>query len=52
MGTKKYVIGESKVAEKKEKIRNILAISGYIILFILAFFITSVCIEISERPIV
>ena len=52
MGTKKYVIGESKVAEKKEKIRNILAISGYIILFILAFFITSVCIEISKRPIV
>jgi hypothetical protein len=52
MGTKKYVIGESKVAEKKEKIRNILAISGYIILFILAFFITSVCIEISESPIV
>ena len=52
MGTKKYVIGESKVAEEKEKIRNILAISGYIILFILAFFITSVCIEISERPIV
>ena len=28
MGTKKYVIGESKVAEKKERIRKILVLSG------------------------
>ncbi len=51
MGTKKYVIGESKVAEKKERIRNILVVLGYITLFLIAFFITTVCIEISERPI-
>jgi hypothetical protein len=51
MGTKKYVIGESKVAEKKERIRKILVLSGFILLFLLAFFITTVCIEISERPI-
>ncbi|MBR6552964.1 MAG: hypothetical protein IKT89_09035 [Clostridia bacterium] len=51
MGTKKYVIGESKVAEKKERIRKILIILGFVILFLLAFFITSVCIEISEKPI-
>ena len=51
MGTKKYVIGESKVAEKKERIRNILVDLGYITLFLIAFFITTVCIEISERPI-
>jgi hypothetical protein len=51
MGTKKYVIGESKVAEKKERIRKILVILGFVILFLLAFFITSVCIEISEKPI-
>ena len=48
---KKYVIGESKVAEKKERIRKILVLSGFILLFLLAFFITTVCIEISERPI-
>ncbi len=52
MGTKKYVIGESKVAEKKERIRKILVILGFILLFLLAFFITTVCIEISEKPIV
>ena len=51
MGTKKYFIGESKVAEKKERIRKILIILGFVILFLLAFFITSVCIEISEKPI-
>ena len=51
MGTKKYVIGESKVAEKKERLRKILVFLGFVILFLLAFFITSVCIEISERPI-
>ena len=51
MGTKKYVIGESRVAEKKERIRQILVAVGFIILFLLAFFITTVCIEISERPI-
>lgn len=52
MGTKKYVIGESRVAEKKERIRKILVFLGYVFLFLLAFFITTVCIEISERPIV
>ena len=52
MGTKNYVIGESRVAEKRERIRNILVFLGYVILFLLAFFITTVCIEISERPIV
>lgn len=51
MGTKKYAIGDSKVAEKKERIRKILVFSGYIVLFLIAFFITTVCIEISERPI-
>ncbi|MBE6749005.1 MAG: hypothetical protein J6V78_02470 [Clostridia bacterium] len=52
MGTKSsYVIGESRVAKKKERIRNILVASGFIILFLLSFFITAVCIEISERPI-
>ena len=52
MGTKKYVIGESRVAEKKERIRKILVFLGYVFLFLLAFFITTVCIEISERPII
>lgn len=51
MGTKKYVIGESRVAEKKERIRKVLVFSGYVLLFLLAFFITTFCIEISERPI-
>ena len=51
MGTKKYVIGESKVAEKKERIRNVLVILSYVILFLVAFFLTTVCIEISEKPI-
>lgn len=52
MGVKKYVIGESRVAEKRERIRNILVFLGYVILFLVAFFITTVCIEISERPII
>ena len=40
-----------EVAEKKERIRQILVAVGFIILFLLAFFITTVCIEISEKNI-
>ncbi len=50
-GTKNYVIGESLVAEKKERIRRILIILGLLLLFIISFFITTVCLEISEMPI-
>ncbi|MBR2876830.1 MAG: hypothetical protein IKC01_06810 [Clostridia bacterium] len=51
MGTKNYVIGESRVAKKKERIRNILIFLGFVVLFLISFFITSVCFEISERPV-
>jgi hypothetical protein len=52
IGSKNYVIGESRVAKKRERIRNILVFLCYVILFLFAFFITSVCLEISERPII
>ena len=52
MGTKRYVIGESRIAEKKERIRKILIFTGLVVLFLISFFITSVCLEISQRPIV
>ncbi|MBR3788555.1 MAG: hypothetical protein IKJ86_01060 [Clostridia bacterium] len=52
MGTKSsYVIGESRIVKKKERIRRIIITLGFIFLFLLSFFITAVCLEISERPI-
>lgn len=50
-GSNNYVIGESRNIRKKEQIRTALIILGYIFLFVLAFFITTVCINISETPI-
>ena len=37
MGTKNYVIGESRVAKKKERIRNILIFLGFVVLFLISF---------------
>ena len=51
MGTKTYIIGESRVAKKKERIRTILITLFFLALFLISFFLTAVCLEISERPI-
>ena len=50
MGTKSsYVIGESRIVKKKERIRGIIITLGFIVLFLLSFFITTVCLLILSQ---
>ncbi len=51
LGSSKYVIGDSRDVRRKESIRRILIIIIVIILFIASFIATSVCLEISEKPV-
>lgn len=51
LGSSKYVIGDSRDVRRKESIRRIIIIVFVIILFIASFISTSVCLEISEKPV-
>ena len=51
LGSSKYVIGDSRDVRRKESIRRIIIIVIVIILFIASFITTSVCLEISEKPV-
>ena len=51
LGSSKYVIGDSRDVKKRESIRRILITVIIILLFIASFIITTVGLEISEKPI-
>lgn len=48
IGSKTYVIGDSLEQRKREARRRIIIAVLLILLFILAFMVTSVCLEISK----
>lgn len=50
-GTSKYVIGESRTVKKKETARRILIAAILLFLFLLSYFITTICLDVSEKPI-
>lgn len=50
-GSTKYVIGESRAVQKRETLRRILIAFILLCLFAASFVITSVCLNISERPV-
>ena len=51
LGSSKYVIGDSKIVRRREFIRKILIAILILVIFISSFIVTSVCLEISEKPI-
>lgn len=50
LGSNKYVIGDSLTVRRKETIQKILTIVIVVLLFIVSFITTTVCLEISEKP--
>lgn len=51
LGSSKYVIGDSRLVRRREFIRKILIAVLILIFFITSYIVTSVCLEISEKPI-
>ncbi len=51
LGSSRYVIGESRVVRKREILRKILLALIVIMIFISAFLITDICLNISEKPV-
>lgn len=51
LGSSKYVIGDSRDVKRRESIRRIIITVLLILLFIASYIATSVCLEISEKPI-
>ncbi len=51
LGSSKYVIGDSRIVRRREFIRKILIAILILIFFITSYIVTSICLEISEKPI-
>lgn len=51
LGSSKYVIGDSRIVRRRETIRKICIIILVVLIFAASFIATSVCLEISEKPI-
>ncbi len=51
IGSKTYIIGDSVAQKRRETIRKIILAVLVILLFIISFIITSVGLNISEKPI-
>lgn len=51
VGSGKYVIGESRTVQRRELLRRILIIFILLCVFAAGFIVTSVCLNISEKPI-
>ena len=51
LGSNKYVIGDSLTVRRNETIRKIITAVIIVLLFIVTFVTTTVCLEISEKPI-
>ena len=51
LGSNKYVIGDSLTVRRKESIRKIISAVIIVLLFVVTFITTTVCLEISEKPI-
>lgn len=51
LGSSKYVIGDSKKIQRRDFIRKIIIILMLVLLFAVAYVITAICFEISDRPI-
>lgn len=51
LGSSKYVIGESKIVKRREFIRSIIIVLLAILLFAVSYVATSVCLNISDKPI-
>lgn len=51
VGSGKYVIGESRTVQRREFLRRILIIFLLLCVFIAGFIVTSVFLNISEKPI-
>lgn len=51
LGSSKYVIGESKIVKRREFIRSIIIVLLAILLFTVSYVATSVCLNISDKPI-
>lgn len=51
LGSSKYVIGDSRDVKRRESIRRVIVTVLLILLFIASYIATSVCLEISEKPI-
>ncbi len=51
LGSNKYVIGDSLTVRRNETIRKIITAVLIVLLFIVTFVTTTVCLEISEKPI-
>lgn len=50
LGSNKYVIGDSLTVRRNETIRKIIAAVLIVLLFIVTFVTTTICLEISEKP--
>lgn len=51
LGSSKYVIGESKAVKRREIIRNIIIVLLAVLLFAVSYITTTVCLNISDKPI-
>ena len=51
LGSNKYVIGDSLTVRRNETIRKIITAVIVVLLFVATFIATTVCLEISEKPI-
>ena len=51
LGANRYVIGDSLAVRRRETINKIITVLLIILLFATTFVVTTVCLEISERPI-
>ena len=51
LGANRYVIGDSLEVRRRETINKIITVLLIILLFATTFVVTTVCLEISERPI-
>ncbi len=51
LGANKYVIGDSLVVRRRETVRKIIIAVLVVLLFVITFITTTVCLEISEKPI-
>lgn len=51
LGSSRYVIGESRVVRKREVLRKILLALIVVMIFVFAFLITDICLNISEKPV-
>ncbi len=51
LGANKYVIGDSLNVRRRETINKVITAVLIVLLFAVTFVVTTVCLEISERPV-